>query len=85
MLSGGISAIVKVYPSATSAKMIVKDRLYTVEEFQQIAMLPENADRLLEHIGGEIIEVFSNNYASQIAAFIIAAVIPFVLERRLDV
>ncbi len=44
---------------------------YTVEEFEQIAALPENADRRLEYIGGEIIEMVSNNYSSLVAARIL--------------
>jgi Uma2 family endonuclease len=40
----------------------------SVEEFEKIAALPENADRRLEFIGGEIIEVVSNSDASEIAA-----------------
>jgi Uma2 family endonuclease len=39
----------------------------SVEEFEKIAALPENADRHLEYIGGEIIEVVSNSKASKIA------------------
>lgn len=36
--------------------MAIEHRLYTVEEFEQIADSPENADRLLELINGEIVE-----------------------------
>lgn len=36
--------------------MAVEQRLYTVEEFEQFADSPENSDRLLELIDGEIIE-----------------------------
>jgi Uma2 family endonuclease len=53
--------------------MITKPRL-TVEEFEEIARLPENADKRLEFIGGEIVEVVSNNYASEIAITISAAI-----------
>ncbi|HLY24733.1 MAG TPA: Uma2 family endonuclease [Aggregatilineales bacterium] len=38
----------------------------SVEEFEKIAALPENADRALEYIGGEIVEVVSNSLSSQI-------------------
>lgn len=44
----------------------------SVEEFEKIAALPENTDRHLEYIGGEIVEVVSNSDASEIAAFILA-------------
>jgi Uma2 family endonuclease len=43
----------------------------TVEEFDRIAELPENADKRLEYIGGEIVEVPSNAYSSELAANII--------------
>jgi Uma2 family endonuclease len=42
----------------------------TVEEFDRIAQLPENDDKRLEFIGGEVIEVPSNAYGSKIAAII---------------
>ena len=41
---------------------------YTVEDFDRIVALPENADRLLEFIGGEIVEVPSNLLSSKIAS-----------------
>jgi Uma2 family endonuclease len=44
----------------------------SAEEFEKIAALPENADKRLEYIGGEIVEVVSNSEASEIAAFILA-------------
>ncbi|NJL55561.1 Uma2 family endonuclease [bacterium] len=46
------------------ALMIVR---YSTEAFEAIAQLPENADRLLELIGGEIVEVVSNPKSSEIA------------------
>ncbi|MHB8624854.1 MAG: Uma2 family endonuclease [Aggregatilineales bacterium] len=39
-----------------------------VSEFERIAALAENADKRLEFIGGEIVEVVSNNFASTISA-----------------
>ena len=39
----------------------------SVQEFEKIAALPENAERHLEYIGGEIVEVVSNSKASKIA------------------
>jgi Uma2 family endonuclease len=39
----------------------------TVEEFDEWVELPENADKLFEYIGGEIVEVPSNPYVSSIA------------------
>src|SRR3990172_13302498 len=46
--------------------MAVQARHLTVEEFDQFAELPENADKLFEYIGGEVVEVPSNPYASAI-------------------
>lgn len=42
----------------------------TATEFEQIATLPENADKRLEFISGEIFEVVSNDNASAIAQII---------------
>src|SRR5579859_5077597 len=43
----------------------------SVEEFEKIAALPENADKRLEFLGEEIVEVVSNSDASEIAARIL--------------
>ena len=56
--------------------MTVKSRL-TAAEFDEIAALPENADKRLEFIGGEIVELVSNNYSSLIAGNIIGEVKAF--------
>jgi len=48
--------------------MAAGTRLYTAEEFDSLAGLPENIERRLQLIGGEIVEVVSNNYASEVAA-----------------
>jgi Uma2 family endonuclease len=53
--------------------MAVQSRL-TAKEFDEMAGLPENADKRLEFIGGEVIEVVSNNYSSVIAARILMAI-----------
>ncbi|MAS37302.1 MAG: hypothetical protein CL610_25095 [Anaerolineaceae bacterium] len=45
--------------------MVARERL-TTEEFDHIASLPENREKRLEFIGREIVEVVSNNYASEI-------------------
>ena len=39
----------------------------SIEEFEKIAALPENRDKHLEYIGGQIVEVVSNSLSSQIA------------------
>ena len=48
--------------------MVVQKKTYTAEEFDEWARLPDNADRRLELIGGEIIEVPSNPYSSSVAS-----------------
>jgi Uma2 family endonuclease len=40
----------------------------SIDEFEKIAALPENADKHLEYIGGEIVEGVSTSNASEIAA-----------------
>ena len=51
--------------------MAVQDRTkLTVEAFDKLAELPENAERLFEYIGGEAFEVPSNPYVSEIASTI---------------
>jgi Uma2 family endonuclease len=47
--------------------MASPSKTMTVAEFDIYALLPENAERVLEFIGGEIFDVVSNNYSSQIA------------------
>lgn len=54
--------------------MTIQDHPLTVEAFDAFADLPENEDRLLEFIGGEIFDVPSNPYASKIAARIIVLI-----------
>jgi Uma2 family endonuclease len=39
------------------SKMLVREKVYTLEEFRQFVALPENAGRMFELIHGEIIEV----------------------------
>jgi Uma2 family endonuclease len=51
--------------------MTVGTQPITAEEFERLALLPENADRRLELIGGDIVEVVSNNYSSMVAARIL--------------
>jgi len=53
--------------------MAVQARV-TVEEFEAIAELPENRDKRLEFIGGEIVEVVSNYYSSEIGATFLAEI-----------
>ncbi len=54
--------------------MILQTKRYTIAEFDEFVHLPENTDRLFEFINGEIIEVVSNNYSSEVAAIILAEI-----------
>lgn len=47
--------------------MLTLERLYTVEEFWAYITRPENLTRHFELIGGEIIEMVSDQYASEVA------------------
>lgn len=51
--------------------MTIQTTRLTVEEFDRIVLLPENAERNLEYIGGEIHVMVSNQYASAVAARIL--------------
>jgi Uma2 family endonuclease len=51
--------------------MTIEERIFTVEEFEEYVLLPQNADKLFEFIGGEIVEVPSNVYVSNISGLII--------------
>ncbi len=62
---------------------MVQTRRLTVEEFERLAEQPENADKRLVYIGGDVIEVVSNSYASLTAARILARLLLHVDEHRL--
>src|SRR5258708_32620432 len=65
--------------------MAVQERTrLTVEEFDRLADLPENADRLFEYIGGEAVEVPSNPRVSEIAATIIIAIGVHLEQKGID-
>lgn len=55
----------------------------TVEEFDQWVMLPENADKNFEYIGGRIVEVSSNIFSSRLAALLTHFILSFVIEHEL--
>ena len=57
--------------------------LFGDDEFEAFIRLPENADRRFEFIDGEIVEVPSNPFSSQIAILIAAALLAFVRPRGL--
>ncbi len=62
--------------------MVVQTRL-TVEEFDTLVELPENADKRLEFMGGEVVEVVTNSYASEIAARILIKIGTFNDQKNL--
>lgn len=63
--------------------MAVQKQVMTVEEFDEWAFLPENRDKRLEYIGGEIIDVTSNAYSSELAMWILWLLGNFVHPRKL--
>ena len=60
-----------------------QERLYTVEEFERLLEQPENRERLLELINGEIVEKMPTEEHGEIAALIAAALVAFVYPRKL--
>jgi Uma2 family endonuclease len=56
---------------------------YTVEEFEKFVDLPENADKRFEYIGGEIVEVPSDAYISEIAAHISGYLFIYLLKNKI--
>ena len=55
----------------------------TVEAFDAFTELPENADKLFEFIGGDVVEVPSNPYASKISINLTVPIALFVKEHDL--
>ena len=62
--------------------MAIEIKRYSAEEFEQFVRLPEHADRRFELIGGEIVDVVSNNYSSLVAMRIGARLLVFVENRQ---
>lgn len=58
----------------------IKQRI-TVVDFDQWAALPENQERRLEYIGGEVVEVPSNPYVSLIAGLILTILNVYLREK----
>ena len=63
--------------------MAVQTQRMTVEDFDHFAILPENTERLLEFIGGEVVEVVSNQRSSAIAAQILIFLGAYVTQHKL--
>src|SRR5579871_141025 len=55
----------------------------SIEEFERVALLPENADRRLEYIGGELVEVLLPFSTAVISTSIAAAIAKYVHEDHL--
>ncbi len=64
--------------------MVAEAKHLTVEDFDQFVEAPENADKLLEYIAGEIVEVPSNAYASKISSLILFFIMLFVREHQIE-
>lgn len=63
--------------------MVAQIRPMTVEDFDQFAEQPENNDKLLEFIAGEIVEVPSNAFVSMIGSLFLTYINLFVLQHDL--
>lgn len=63
--------------------MAIAPRIVPVEEFDRFVLLPENAERMFEYIGGEIVEAVSSNYSSEIGARFLIVIGMFVLSNDL--
>jgi len=63
--------------------MLTQMRLVTLEEFFDFIQRPENVDRDYELVGGRVIEVVSDQYASRVTARIIRYLDTFVDDNNL--
>ncbi len=64
--------------------MVAEAKHMTVEGFDQFVDQPENADKLLEYVAGEIVEVPSNAYTSKISALVLFFIMLFVREKHIE-
>lgn len=64
--------------------MVLQAQLMTVEEFERFVYLPANVDKLFEYIGGEIVEVPSNAYVSEIAGEILFLIKLHLREQNIE-
>lgn len=62
---------------------VQQERLYSTEEFEHILEQPENHERLLELIDGEITEKMPTEEHGELAALIAAALLAFVRPNQL--
>ena len=63
--------------------MVLEAKRLTVNEFDEFVQLPSNEDKRFEYIGGEVVEVPSNPYASKIAFEIGRLIANFVADHDL--
>ena len=61
---------------------MVRTRHTTIEEFERFIMLPENEERRFEYIEGDVVEVVSNSYSSEVAANILIVLGVYVKSKK---
>jgi Uma2 family endonuclease len=64
--------------------MVLQRTFVTPEAFDRFVDLPENADKLFEYIAGEIVEVPSNPYASEVGSNCIFHFKLFLRENKIE-
>ena len=62
--------------------VLTREQLYTVDEFEELLKLPENAGRLLELIDGEIVEKMPTEEHGSIASAINYALMDYARKHR---
>jgi len=62
---------------------VQQERLYTVEEFEQLLEQPENRERLLELIDGEIVEKMPTEEHGEVTALLVMALGAFIVPNKL--
>jgi Uma2 family endonuclease len=62
--------------------MTTRERI-PVEDFDQMVHLPENADKRLEYVGGEIYELVSNDIAAKITGLIHGYLFVYLLKNKI--
>ena len=70
-----------IYVRETS--MTLQEQFMTVDQFEAFTELPENAEKLFEFVGGEVMEVPSNPYVSKIASLFNLYIGMYLLEHDL--
>jgi Uma2 family endonuclease len=75
-----------LFPSEDEDKIMVSTpqiHAMTVEEFEEYVLLPENADKHFEYIGGEVVEVTSYDLSSEVAMIIGSFLTVFIRQNKL--